>query len=93
MDNTVKLSTHVAQPIAKTYTIDKDVPIPNINLNKKGRWDPVVKAMEVGDSIAFDNRKESDQLLSALRNRGFKNCVRKEGPSLFRVWKLDPIEK
>ena len=93
MDNTVNINTQFAQPEAKTYTIDKNVPIPNIQMNKRGRWDPVVNAMEVGDSIVFNNRKESDQLLSALRNRGFKNCVRKEGPNIFRVWKLDPIKK
>lgn len=93
MDNTVQLGTQFAQPIAKTYTIDKDVPIPNITLNKKGRWDPVINAMEIGDSIAFNSRKESDQLLSALRNRGFKNCVRKEAANVFRVWKLDLINK
>lgn len=93
MDNTVKIGTQVAQPVPKTYTIDKNVPIPDVQLNKRGRWDPVVRAMDVGDSIVFNNRKESDQLLSALRNRGFRNCVRKEGPTMFRVWKLDPIEK
>lgn len=92
MDNPVKIGTQFAQPISKTYTIDKNVPVPDVQLNKKGRWDPVVQAMEVGDSIAFNNRKESDQLLSALRNRGFKNCVRKENDHSFRVWKLEPIE-
>ena len=90
--NNVQFSSQFAQPTAKTYTIDKNVPIPNITLNKKGRWDPVVQAMEVGDSIAFNNRKESDQLLSALRNRGFRNCVRKESEHSYRVWKLEPIE-
>ena len=92
MDNAVKIGTQFAQPMSKTYTIDKNVPVPNIQLNKKGRWDPVVQAMEVGDSIAFNNRKESDQLLSALRNRGFRNCVRKESEHSYRVWKLDPIK-
>jgi S-formylglutathione hydrolase FrmB len=92
MDNTVNINTQFAQPEPKTYTIDKAVPIPNITMNKKGRWDPVVEAMQIGDSIAFSNRKESDQLLSALRNRGFKNCVRKEGPHSFRVWKLESFK-
>ena len=92
MSSNVEFSSKFVQPTAKTYTIDKNVPIPNVTFNKKGRWDHVIEAMEIGDSIAFSNRQESDQLLSALRNRGFKNCVGKDSAGSYRVWKLAPFE-
>ena len=92
MDNTVKFETaYNTNPNEKKYIIDKNVPVPS-KTHFRGRWDPVLKAMEEGDSISFATRKESDQLLSALRNKGFHNCVRKQSDGSFRVWKLGSRE-
>ena len=74
---------------SKMYTIDKGVPVPEKSHGYKGVWSPVLGAMEVGDSIVVATRKESDRLLSAIRNAGFKNCVRKQLDGTFRVWKLE----
>ena len=74
---------------SKMYTIDKGVPVPERINHVKGVWAPVLAAMEVGDSVVVASRKESDRLLSAIRNAGFKNCVRKQDDGTFRVWKLE----
>lgn len=91
MDNTIS-TIYNSNPKGKTYTIDKGIPVPDKFSYQKGRWSPVLEAMEVGDSIAFPTRKESDQLLSAIRNAGFNNCVRKQDDGTYRVWKLGPRE-
>jgi hypothetical protein len=55
----------------------------------KGKWGPVIEAMDVGDSIVFPTMGKAGCLQAALRNAKFNTAVRKQDNGTFRVWKLE----
>jgi len=70
------------------YKIDKDIPFP---VHKKhGRWSRLASAMEVGDSVGLNDKKDIVSLRQALYRLEYKNKAvyqRSEIDGKYRVWR------
>ena len=69
---------HKQQPIR----IESEIPIPN-----EISWAAAARAMEVGDSVEVENRKQANALGVALYQSGFRAISRVTVFPKVRVWK------
>lgn len=83
MDNT--------NAIAENYinSIERHIPIPSPQKDRV-TWAEVISRMQIGDSIMFPDKRESQNFAAALRNYGFKSVVRTQKSGAVRVWKMEP---
>ena len=80
--------------IAENYinSIERLIPIPSPQKDRV-TWAEVISRMQIGDSIMFPCKRESQNFAAALRNYGFKSVVRTQKSGSVRVWKMEPKSK
>ena len=66
--------------------IDKNIPIPNRNRNRHGKWKDLVSKMDVGDSVLI-KIKDRSSINNAMVAQGYKGTSRMEDGKV-RVWRL-----
>ena len=72
-----------------TYTIEKNIPIPNANGRgrEKSELRLTVEQMEIGDSIAIST-KERKQIHNMTRSVGIAYRCKAIGANQYRVWRV-----
>ncbi len=76
--------TYKGEPL-KTYSIQKDVPIP-----RKGPWkyDFPWEDMDVGDSFVVTSSKEALAATTRAKALDIQITTRKESTKKYRIWRL-----
>lgn len=77
---------HQPKPDLDSIRIEKNVPIPS---RTPSIWQPIVRRMEVGDSIVITPRSYGP-ISKAASMLGYRLTSRKEGDENIRVWRVDP---
>ena len=69
--------------------IEKNIPLPEARVGGKCN---IIDAMEIGDSLEFDDYSKASSCCSQIRYRGWKAAVRtietEDGKKTWRVWKF-----
>jgi hypothetical protein len=63
--------------------IEKNITVPR----KPVKWVPLVKQMDVGDSVLVTTPSDRSALTTALKAQGYEVATRKEDDK-FRVWRM-----
>jgi hypothetical protein len=72
------------------FTIEKGFTVPPEK--HLGRWDPLMKVMEIGDSVSMSS-KQANSFASAIKARGGKARYRSAKNGNARIWLVKKPEK
>tara|TARA_R110002012_G_scaffold261170_1_gene442972 strand:+ start:3144 stop:3401 length:258 start_codon:yes stop_codon:yes gene_type:complete len=74
----------------KIVKVEKNIPIPPKKSRAKNNYVPLLKAMEVGDSIVFDREEMRVNTFYVTAQRlGYKITVREIDDNQNRLWLLE----
>ena len=68
--------------------IEKNIPISEHGHNGSGHLSKIIRKMEVGDSVVFQDRKKANSFTSSVKRLGYKAVTRKVDNGI-RVWKME----